>query len=187
MIRICLTGAESTGKSVLAPRLAARFGGVVLPEYGRAYAEAHGTDFTIDDLRRIADGHIAARLITEAARPQLIVEDTDIVLTGAWAEMLFGAPDPVLEAIPATADLYLLFSPDVPWIDDGTRMFGSGPARARFHALIEAGLARRGIDPVRIGGAWNDRLAGAVAAVARILPGDDQRIADRSGEVPHVT
>ena len=41
MIRVCFHGAESTGKSVLARRLEARFGWPWVPEYGREYAEAH--------------------------------------------------------------------------------------------------------------------------------------------------
>lgn len=169
MIRVCLTGAESTGKSTLAPRLTERFGGVVVPEYGRLYAEHHGTDFTPEDLRRIAAGHIAARRQAEKGGPRLIVEDTDIVLTCAWAEMLFGAPDPELEAIPASADLYLLFSPDVSWVDDGTRLFGSDERRAWFHRLIVDGLVRRGISAVSIAGDWERRYADAVAAVAARL------------------
>jgi NadR type nicotinamide-nucleotide adenylyltransferase len=172
VIRVCLTGAESTGKTMLAPRLASRFGGVVVEEYGRIYAERHGTDFAPRDLHRIAEGHIAARQMAEAARPPLIVEDTDIVVTCAWAEMLFGAPDPMLEAVAATADLYLLFSPDVPWIDDGTRLFGSADRRARFHALIVAGLARRGIDPLAIGGTWEQRYNDAVSAIAARMSKD---------------
>lgn len=172
MIRVCLSGAESTGKSTLAPRLAARFGGIFVAEYGRVYAEAHGTDFTPADLHRIAAGHLALRRAAEAGRPRLIVEDTDIVLTAAWAEMLFGALDPALEAIPATAELYLLFSPNVPWIDDGTRLFGTAERRARFHALIERGLARRGIAAVAIAGDWEQRYAQAEAAVAALLGPD---------------
>jgi NadR type nicotinamide-nucleotide adenylyltransferase len=169
MIRACLTGAESTGKSTMAPRLAARFDGIVVAEYGRSYAEAHGTDFTPADLHRIAEGHIALRAIAESTGATVIIEDTDIVLTCAWAEMLFGSPDPLLEAIPATADLYLLFSPDVPWIEDGTRMFGSVARRARFHALIEAALTRRGIVPIDAGGGWEERYAAAEAAIARAI------------------
>jgi NadR type nicotinamide-nucleotide adenylyltransferase len=169
VIRVCLSGAESTGKSTLAPRLAAQFGGIVVPEYGRLYAERHGTEFTRRDLHRIAAGHIAARQLAEAAKPRLIVEDTDIVLTCAWAEMLFGTPDPELEAIPASADLYLLFSPEVPWVDDGTRLFGSAQRRGRFHALIVDGLARRGISAVPIAGDWDQRRAAAFSAVAARL------------------
>ena len=58
---ICLHGAESTGKSTLAPRLALRLGGLVVPEYGRTYAEANGIDLDEVDLLAIFDGHRAAR------------------------------------------------------------------------------------------------------------------------------
>ena len=56
MRSICLHGPESTGKSTVGPRLAKALGGQYLPEYGRDYAEAHGTDFTMADLLAIARG-----------------------------------------------------------------------------------------------------------------------------------
>ena len=141
---------------------------VVIREYGRTWAEAHGTEFTVSDLRTIADGQITARMRAEGARPRLIVEDTDIVMTSVWSQMLFDRADPALEAIPATADLYLVFDPDTPWIDDGTRLF-DGERRSRFDALIRAELARRDIKAVRIGGHWDERLAAATKAVAALL------------------
>lgn len=166
MMRICLTGVESTGKSTLAPLLASRFDGVAVPEYGRAWAEANGTDFTIRALRAIAAGHIAARDALAMNHPAIVIEDTDIVMTSAWAWMLHGARDPVLSAIPANADLYLLFAPDTPWIDDGTRQF-PGKQRARFHAIIADELAMRGLVPVPIAGDWAQRLAAATEAIRR--------------------
>jgi NadR type nicotinamide-nucleotide adenylyltransferase len=170
MKRIVLTGVESSGKSTLAPRLAARFGGVVVPEYGREWAERHGVDFTPDALRQIATGHVAARTAVAAAQPRLIIEDTDIVMTSAWGRMLHGDRDPMLAAIAADADAYLLFAADTPWIDDGTRQF-DGAERQRFDAIIRAELAARGIDPVPIAGDWAMREAAATAAIAAILAG----------------
>lgn len=164
-IRICLTGVESTGKSTLAPRLAARFGGVLMPEYGRSWAETLGTDFTRQALRDIAIGHLAERTEMEAENPAVIIEDTDILMTSAWSRMLHGRRDPVLSAIPATADLYLLFAPDTPWIDDGTRQFG-GERRARFHAIIVEEFAMRQLTPVAIGGDWAARAAMAENVIA---------------------
>jgi NadR type nicotinamide-nucleotide adenylyltransferase len=169
MKRICLTGVESTGKSTLAPLLAARFGGVVMPEYGRSWAETLGTDFTRQALRDIAIGHIAERDTVVAAQPNVIIEDTDIVMTSAWSHMLHGSRDPVLSAVPANADRYLLFAPDTPWIDDGTRQFG-GERRARFHAIIVEEFALRAITPVMIGGDWASRAATAEAAIAAVIP-----------------
>jgi NadR type nicotinamide-nucleotide adenylyltransferase len=167
-VRICLAGVESTGKSTLAPRLVARFGGVIMPEYGRSWAETLGTDFTPQALRDIAIGHLEARAALEADNPALIIEDTDIIMTSAWSRMLHGRRDPVLSTIPATADLYLLFAPDTPWIDDGTRQFG-GAQRARFHAIIVQEFALRQIMPVTIAGDWAARQNGAEAAIAALL------------------
>jgi nicotinamide riboside kinase len=89
-------------------------------------------------------------------------------MTSAWAQMLHGARDPLLTAIPGTADLYLLFAPDTPWIDDGTRQFGGGE-RVRFDAIIRDELAARGIVPVMVGGDWAARQAAAEAAIVRLL------------------
>jgi nicotinamide riboside kinase len=170
MKRVCLVGVESTGKSTLAARLAARFGGVVMPEYGRQWAETHGLDFSPAALRAIAAGHIAARAHLEAQQPRLIVEDTDIVMTSAWAVMLHGARDPALTAIPATADRYLHFAADTPWVADGTRQF-TGDERLRFAAVVVAELAARDIVAVPIAGDWVTREALATAAVAALLAG----------------
>ena len=167
MMRVCLTGVESTGKSTLAPLLASRFDAVVVPEYGRAWAETNGTDFTIEALRAIAAGHVAARNALLANHPAIVIEDTDIVMTSAWSRMLHGARDPALSAIPADADLYLLFEPDTPWIDDGTRQF-PGDQRARFHVIIADELATPGVVPVPISGDWAERLSAATAAIQRM-------------------
>lgn len=167
-LRICLTGVESTGKSTLAARLAKRFDGVVMPEYGREWAETRGTDFTTVALREIARRHAALRQELEAKGPRLIIEDTDIVTTSAWHRMLWGRRDPVLWDMPATADLYLLFAPDTVWVDDGTRRFG-GTDRIRFHDALVYELSMRGISPVIIEGDWRQREADAVAAIAALL------------------
>jgi NadR type nicotinamide-nucleotide adenylyltransferase len=167
-LTVCLTGVESTGKSTLAPFLADRFGGVIMPEYGRSWAETLGTDFTRQALREIAVGHLAARAELEAANPALIIEDTDIIMTSAWSRMLHGKRDSMLSAIPAQADLYLLFAPDTEWIDDGTRQF-SGPRRAQFHTIIVQEFALRNINPVNIGGDWQTRRSIAEAAIAALL------------------
>lgn len=167
-LRVVLTGVETTGKTASSHELAAHFGGAVLPEYGRAWAETRGTDFTMTALREIAKGHLDARIALEATQHSLIIEDTDIVMTSAWAIMLHGKRDPILSAIPATGDLYLLYRPDIPWIDDGTRMFG-GDMRTRFHTIVREELAIRRIVPVIVEGPREQRHATAVAAIDRLL------------------
>jgi NadR type nicotinamide-nucleotide adenylyltransferase len=162
---ICLHGPESTGKSTLAPRLAARFGGVVLDEYGREYAETRGIDFTMDDLVAIAVEHDRRAKALLAAGADPLILDTDPLMTAVWADMLFGGRDPWFGAWTGTADLYLLLDIGLPWIEDGTRMFGGAEARKRFFDLSRAELERRGVAWTLVSGQGEARLANAVAAI----------------------
>jgi len=162
---ICLHGAESTGKSTLAPRLAARLGAPVVPEYGRTYAEANGTEFDEADLLAIFDGHVAATEAALAQRPDWLVSDTDPLMTQAWAIMLLGRRLPEIDAWTDTADLYLVPAMDLPWQEDGTRLFGSDLARRQFMDVALAELDRRKLPWAWVEGDGDERLESALAAV----------------------
>ncbi len=165
MRRVCFHGAESTGKSVLAASLAGELGAPWVREYGREYCETRGTDMTMADLLAIAAGQDAAMCAAAAASPALLLLDTDPLMTAAWAAMLFGEVPPALLAYPK-AELYLLFDPDVPWIADGTRFFGTPAARAQFAALAEQMLVRAGVPYRTISGDWPAREAAVRAALS---------------------
>lgn len=165
MIRVCFHGAESTGKSALAKKLHAEFGWPWVPEFGRGYCEAGGTDLVMADLLAIAEGQDKAMRAAASAAPPVLILDTDPLMTAAWAEMLFGeVPEALLGY--EKADLYLLFSPDVPWVDDGTRFFGTQEQRTRFAVLAEEILVRAGLPFERISGDWEEREAQVRAAIA---------------------
>ena len=168
MIRLCFHGAESTGKSVLAARLSSELGLPWVPEYGRDYAESRGTDFTIADLLAIAAGQDAAMQAAAATNPPLLLLDTDPLMTAAWAAMLFGEVPSELLNCPK-AEHYLLFEPDVPWLADGTRFFGTSEARARFAALAEEMLVRAAVPFTRIAGDWGEREAAVRRIIAETL------------------
>ncbi|MBB5987338.1 AAA family ATPase [Sphingobium lignivorans] len=162
---VVLHGPESTGKSTLARRLAAHWGTVDVPEYGRTYCEAHGTDLTPEDLIAIMDGHVAARPAIEPQARGLLIQDTDPVMTAAWSMMLFGHRIAALDAFTDVGALYLLMDIDLPWIGDEVRMFPEAADQRRFFALCEAELVRRALPYVRISGDGEQRFARAVAAV----------------------
>lgn len=168
MIRICFHGAESAGKSVLAQKLSAEHGWPWVPEFGRSYCEEHGTDLSMDDLLAIAAGQDAA-IRTEAAKlPEVLLLDTDPLMTAAWAQMLFGSvPPPLLEY--EQAELYLLFAADRPWVPDGTRFFGGPEERRHFAEIAEAILRRAGANYQVVSGDWEEREAQVRAAIAGLL------------------
>ena len=136
-------------------------------EYGREYCEARGTDLTMADLLAIAQGQDAAMRAACAETSPLVLLDTDQLMTAAWAAMLFGEVPSALLAYPK-ADYYLLFAPDVPWVADGTRFFGTAEARARFAALAEDMLVCAGVPFTRIGGDWAERERAVRAALSEL-------------------
>lgn len=164
---VCLHGVESTGKSVMAERLARHFGTVWVPEYGRAHCEAHGVDLAEGDLLLIGR---AQQAMIEASLPlcdRRLIVDTDALMTAAWCEMMLGHVPGSLLAWPK-ADLYLLLEPDVAWIDDGTRIYGADEARTRFAAACRDVLERTGVNWVSIGGSWEERFEKAKAAIGEL-------------------
>lgn len=165
---VCLHGVESTGKSTLAPRLAARFDAPWVPEYGREYAEVHGLDFTSDDLMAMARGQQERIAAAAAKSGRLAIADTDALMTAAWHRMLFGTVPVALMMFPK-ADLYLFFDRDVPWVDDGTRFFGTAERRAAFDAASRDVLTQAGVRWLSVSGDWSAREATAIAAMDALL------------------
>lgn len=162
---ICLHGPESTGKSTLAPRLAAHYGGEAVDEYGRTFAERRGTDFTMEDLVEIAVMHDAMTHAALDRGADPLILDTDPLMTAVWAEMLFGKRNSWFDAWRGTADFYLLFDIDLPWVADGTRMFGSVEERGWFFELSRVELERRGVRWALVSGSGEARFENAVAAI----------------------
>ncbi|MDB5706331.1 MAG: hypothetical protein JWN66_3447 [Sphingomonas bacterium] len=162
---ICLHGPESTGKSTLARQLADHFETALMPEYGRTWCETFGTDLVMADLVAIAQTHDAMTESLKRRCNRRLIADTDPLMTAVWADMLFGARDPWFDRWDRPADLYLLLDVDLPWIDDGTRLFGSADARARFFDLSRAELDRRGVRWALVGGEGEARFANALAAI----------------------
>lgn len=165
MLRVALSGVESVGKSTMAQKLAKHFGGLLVPEFGRTYTEQLRRNLALEDHYAIAEGHEISAEQAASASPRVLVEDTDIVMTSAWATMLFGGRDTILAERESKAELHLLLWPDVPFVADPVRMFGEDVERLRFHSIVVDEFAARGLPYVVIDGSWDQRWATAVAAI----------------------
>jgi NadR type nicotinamide-nucleotide adenylyltransferase len=161
---VALHGIESTGKSMLAARLAEVLGARVVPEYGRDYCLEHGTDCSSEELRHIARTQQAMIAAAKTASGPILLTDTDWLMTRAWHRMMLGSDMPGPEY--PLADLYLHLAADVPWVDDGLRLHAELAERRRFDALCRAELDRAGVRWVEIGGDWNARYEAALTAIS---------------------
>ncbi len=169
MKRICLHGPESTGKSTLATRLAAHYGCEVVPEYGRAYCEANGTDIDMAALVHIAKTQNAMNQ-SAAARPTIgasskVLFDTDPLITAVWADMMFARRDPWFAAFSDTADLYMLLDIDLPFVDDGLRVYSASADRQHFFDLCKDELVARGVPYALVQGEGEARFENAIKII----------------------
>ncbi len=169
---VCLHGPESTGKSTLSKALAAHFGTVAAPEYGRTYCEVFGSECDADDLRAIVRGHDAQDFAARRQANRILIQDTDAVMTAVWADMLLGHRPDDLDHVARTADLYILCDIDIPWKFDGTRytQLSADETRRRFFDLCRAELERRQLPYVFVSGGHEARLRTAVDAILKRFP-----------------
>ena len=170
MIKIVVTGSESTGKTTLAHQLGRHYDAPVSQEFVRTYVAHAGTP-GFSDHGPIARGPMANEDAALGRATRLVVLDTDLVSTVVYCEHYFGrAPQWIIDAASArAAQLYLLMRPDVPWIADGVR--DRGHRREEMHALFEETLRRLQLSFVEISGDWDGRFAGAVRAIDALIPG----------------
>ena len=161
LLRVCVTGPESTGKTTLAARIAKRFDSEWVPEASRAYAERKGAPLTADDVTPIAREHV--RVADERARGAklLLSLDTDLLSTVIYSRHYYGRTPRWIEGAERVrrSHLYLLCDVDVPWLPDGVR---DRPAnRAEMFSTFEGALQRRRLPYVVVRGSWalRDRIA----------------------------
>ena len=165
VLKIVLTGSESTGKTELARRLGEHFNAPVSREFVREYAAKLDRQLGFADHGIIAYGQMAAEddAITHAR--DLVILDTDLVSTVVYCKDYFGYCPPWIEeeAAKRSGDLYLLLKPDIPWVADGIR--DREHHRAEMHALFADKLRALGVRVVEIAGEREERFAAAVQAI----------------------
>ncbi|SDL00438.1 HTH-type transcriptional regulator, transcriptional repressor of NAD biosynthesis genes [Catalinimonas alkaloidigena] len=166
--KVAVVGTESTGKSTLTAQLAHHFQTVFVPEAGRDLVP-QTRECRWSDLDAIAVAQ--AQRIQQAlpAARRVLFSDTELLTTKSYARFLFGCTLRVAGWVKESNkfDMYLYLSPDVPFVQDGTRLSASD--RLRLDASHRAQLAEEGVDYRVIQGAWPDRFQQAVGWVEKSL------------------
>lgn len=172
--RVVVVGAESTGTTTLAAALAAHYGTVWVPEYGRAYCEeliAAGVtiEWASGDFEHIATRQLADEDEHARRSGPVLVCDTDALATSIWHERYLGVRSPAVEALATSRryTAYLLTGDEIPFEQDGTR--DGEHVRGWMHERFRAELARRPEPWLEVRGTPDERLAAATAFVDGVL------------------
>jgi nicotinamide riboside kinase len=181
---IPILGAESTGKTVLAPQLAARIAhetglaATWVPEQLRLWCERAGRTPRADEQAGIAAAQRNA-IEAAAAAHDIVVADTAPLTIAVYSQLLFGDNSLIAPACAwqRRCALTLLTAVDLPWIADG-HMRDGPHVREPVDTLFRQALAAHGLPWALVGGSGTARLESALDALAPLLR---KRAAPRRG------
>ena len=137
VIRIAVTGVESTGKTTLTEALSAQLGGLVVRECARYDAEVIAGQATLATLERLAQAQAEACEVAvqqaAATGAACVVADTDALVLRMWGEHAFDRAPAGLERLEAWPNLTLLCAPTIPWEADPLRSMPRLEDRMALH------------------------------------------------------
>ncbi|TDN97282.1 AAA family ATPase [Sunxiuqinia elliptica] len=170
LVRIAITGPESTAKSTLAHELAEHFKGIFYPEYARQYLESQSTEYTYEDVEAITRKQIEQYHEAENSNAPFVFFDTWLIISKIWFQWVYQREPEWLEnqidELPI--DLYLLCLPDIPWEPDPLRENG-GEERLHLFGVYKEELIARNQRFVEVGGLGEERTRNAIRAVQSCL------------------
>jgi len=167
-LRIAVYGPESTGKTELAARLAARFHAPLVAEYARERWDQQGA-LGLEDMLPIAREQWRREDEAAARAERLVIGDTDALTTTLWSDLLYGTtPDEVRRGAEKRCKnyaLYLLLDIDVPFAPDPQRCFPDPADREKAMRVWRGALDRRRLPYELISGDWATREKAAIEAI----------------------
>lgn len=155
--RAVFLGGESTGKSTLARRLAARMETQFAAEFGRELWEQKDGVLIAEDMLHIAQTQIARETALAARSDGWLFCDTSPLTTLFYAQDMFGYVAPELESLSRrNYDLTFLCRPDFDFVQDGTRQ--GLDFTLRQHAWYIENLTQRGVAYIELAGPLDIRI-----------------------------
>lgn len=173
--RVCVVGAESTGKTTLAKALSKHFRTSWVEEYGREYSHAKlaQNDFVwrSDEFAVIAEEQQRREDAAACQADRLVICDTNAFATILWHRRYMGGHSQAVEKIARAGrcDLYLLTGDEIPFVQDGLR--DGEHIRHEMHRWFEEELAAQSVPWHSIRGSHEERLQGAVDLVESLFEG----------------
>jgi NadR type nicotinamide-nucleotide adenylyltransferase len=169
IIKIAVTGPESTGKSMLATQLADHYQTVHVPEFARIQLLKSDGKYNYDDILEIARGQVASEKVLETIANKILISDTELLVTKIWCEVKYKKCHPwIIQKLKQQQyGLYLLTDIDLPWEPDPLREHPHH--RQELMNLYQQNLRELGFNYSIISGTGADRLKNAIHATETYL------------------
>ena len=174
--RVAIVGAESTGKTTLAQKLAQHFHTVWVPEYGREYTEVKvgrdavfGYQWKTEEFVHIARRQIELEDELAGQANRVLICDTDALATAIWHERYMASRSSEVEEMAAGRgyDLYLLTALDIPFVQDGIR--DGEHLREWMTERFRQELETRQFRWLLLQGSYAERFRTAVTAIDKVI------------------
>ena len=124
MLKIIVTGPESSGKTTLCKALSEHYNISFTQEFARVYLTNLGKNYVQKDLLEIAKGQLENEQLT-TKNQQISLHDTDLITLKIWSDYKYGNCNKwILKQIEKQKSenrFYLLCKPDLKWQQDELR------------------------------------------------------------------
>ena len=123
MLKIAITGPESSGKTSLAKSLSVYYKCPWVPEYAREFLTSRKGLYAQEDLLKILKGQFELESKMSSEKPTYLFCDSDPLLLKIWSEIKYGDVDKEIEKawLHHSYDFTLLVYPDLEWEYDVLR------------------------------------------------------------------
>jgi HTH-type transcriptional repressor of NAD biosynthesis genes len=171
--RVCVIGAESTGKTTLSKALAKHYRTNWVPEYGRTYTEKiikniWNYTWSSADFTKIAKLQARQEDVKASQSNKLVIFDTDVFATSIWHKRYLRTRSPLVESMAAKRPpigLYILTDPKTPFNQDGYR--DGENIREWMHQEFVDALTYWGKNYIFVSGSPENRLEVAIRNINR--------------------